>query len=64
MALANCRPMPNMSRAELAKILDTLTDDQRDEIEDCFPEPWFSSRSTMAEYYQEAIRRGWIMGPA
>jgi hypothetical protein len=58
------RPFPTLKYEEIERELAKLTEDQRDAIEEACPEPWFATRSTAAMYYQEAIRRGWLVGPA
>lgn len=61
---SDIRPMPTLRYAEVSREMAKLSDDQRDALEAACPEPWFSTRSTLAMYYQEAIRRGWLLGPA
>lgn len=58
------RPYPGVSYPEVCRLLDLLTDQQRDAVEKACPDPWFSTRTTLAMYYQEAVRRGWLLGPA
>jgi len=58
------RPMPTLTLEAIRRELDKLTDEQMDDIQYDHPEQYFSSRSNAAMYYQDAIRRGWLLGPA
>jgi len=57
------------SRAnEIERALAELTEEQEDELDEALREEgidtWWSSRRRMRWMWQEAIRRGWLMGPA
>ncbi len=62
MAERDIRPMPTLKLPELQRELSKLSDEQQEDL-DYLPE-WFATRSTLAARYQEAIRRGWLLGPA
>lgn len=56
------RPMPTLKLPEIERELDKLSEAQLDAL-DYLPE-WLAMRSSLAARYQEAIRRGWLLGPA
>lgn len=56
-------PYQSLKHAELCRVLYQLSEDQRAEIERRCHYSWFATRTTMAMYYQEAVRLGWLMGP-
>lgn len=57
------RPFPALNSAEIDRELEKLTDDQIDALWEVVP-GYFSMRTQGAALYQEAIRRGWLLGPA
>lgn len=55
--------MPTLSKSEIDRELAKLSEAQSEEL-DSVGREYFSLRSTGASWYQEAIRRGWLAGPA
>ena len=49
---------------ESYRYLDTLTGEQIDDLEEILPRYEFSSRARGARLWLEAVRRGWLLGPA
>lgn len=53
----------NMDLHELRRLTDQLSEDQLDYLETVC-ESRFSSRGTLAGYYEQAVKLGWLLGPA
>lgn len=55
------------ARELMARELDTLSDDQQQELEDAYSatgQDEFAIGRKIRWEHQEAIRRGWLLGPA